>query len=211
MLTKDIYAYYVEFGNRQEPPLIDFWIERWKREGWNPVILGDGDSQRDTRYNELSDKVDTFPMLPGQAKFGKANFMRWLAFSHIHGVVTDYDVFPLRTFPPADFGGFVCGDDCGGPGFIVGTGKDFSGVVETILSYNPQPDDTANGVAHVCDMRLLHKTAWRYDRLIHNITCYGVTGWESRPLVHFGNAYMKPYHKQSRVDQIRDVLQKIYP
>lgn len=208
MITNTIYASYVEMGNAGEPPLIDLWVDVWKRHGWNPVVLGLDEIQTDPRYGSMLAKAKSLPCLNSRS-FELSNFTRWLAFSHVDGAVTDYDVFPTQTFNPRDFGGFVCGDASGGPGFIVGTRKDFSKIADDIISYVPQPDDLTWSKPHVSDMIILHRTKARFDAIINNILCYGLPGWKETPLVHFGNAYLKPLNKVPKVDQVKAALKEI--
>lgn len=211
MIVKDIYCCYHELGNRQEPPLIFYWMERWAREGWTPHVLTEVHVKADPRYEAMVEKAKTLPFLKGHEQFAPANMKRWLAFSQIYGAVSDYDVFPTRPFPPAEFNGFVCFDGDGGPGFITGKARDFSGVADTILAYTEKPTDVWMGQRNVSEMMMVRSQKSRYDSITCQISCYGVDGWKERPLVHFGNGYLKPYDQISRVDQIRAIMNEVYP
>lgn len=209
-----IYAYYTDVGCDGQLELIDLWKERWKREGWEPIILGEDDAKKDPRWEAMKEKAKNFPCRQGAKNFERANFERWLAFAQIDGAVTDYDVFPRVPFPPQEFRGFVCGDGCGGPGFIVGTKIDFSFTVDVILSYEVQSDDIWDSQPHICDMRVLQKNKGIYDRILHNIACFGEKGWEERPLVHFGNAsldaYTNCFKDKTKADAVRELIELHY-
>lgn len=210
MISDTIICFYREMAKPGELDVIALWKKRWAQEGWTPVVLDESVAQQDPRWSAMVKKAHDMPCING-AEFEQANFTRWLAFSALDGVVTDYDVFPLRSYPPKDFGGFVCGDPCGGPGFIVGTKADFSKIADDILAYVPKKEDVTWGKPHVSDMLILQKSKVRYAKILSNIQCYGTPGWEKKPLVHFGNHYMKPYTKLPKAEQIRRVLGRIYP
>lgn len=214
MITDKIYCYYADVGCAGQTDLIEYWKERWEKEGWEPIVLGEADVEKDPRNNAMQGKIKTFPCLPGSRGFERANFERWLAFSHVDGCVADYDVFPMEPFPPIDFGGFVCGAGNGGPGFIVGTGADFSRIAEMILSYDVKPEDTWRGVPHLCDMRILHCNKHIYSRLLHNILCFGEDGWQKVPLCHFGNAsldhYTEFFRRMTKTQAVRRLIKEHY-
>jgi hypothetical protein len=213
MRAEYIYAYYSEFGCSGQLELIEFWKQRWEKEQWIPVVLGPKDAQKDPRYAAMIEKANAFPCLPNCRGFEQANFVRWLAFSQIKqaaSAVADYDVFPIRHFPPKDFGGFICGAGAGGPGFIVGSPSNFSKIADDILAYKWRPDDQWAGIPHICDMRILHKSKTRYDRIIHNTELYGRTGWMTRDLVHFGNSSLERHASGTKTEKIKRILDKYY-
>lgn len=214
MVTDTIYCYYAELGWPREKELVAYWKERWQKEGWKAVVLGDDDAHKDARWAAMQTKISSFPRLPGHREFGAVNFRRWLAFSHITGAVADYDVFPLRPFPPKDFGGFYNGDGDGGPGFICGSPADFGRVVDLILSYKEEPDDVYEGTRHVCDMRILQKNKAKLFDKIEIIHCCYVPGFEKYPLCHFGNHYLaemtQSYRKMSKVHAVKMLVEKHY-
>jgi hypothetical protein len=209
MLTDHIYCFYWELGNKNEPPLIEYWKERWQREGWTPIVLGPNDAKKDSRFQALCDKHDHVPFLPGHRDYGKANFCRWAAFAQINGAVCDYDVIPVKPFPPQDFGGFIAGTPTGAPGFVVGTSANFSNIVDEIINYVPSQEDAFNGVPHVCDMSILMRGKQRYDKLMDLIAGCLSPG-TGQPLAHFDNTYLVPYDKVSRVDKIRALVESVY-
>lgn len=208
MITDTIYCSYVNIGKTGELDVIELWKTVWQRAGWKPVVLGIEDIEKDARTATMIQKARSMPCINGKL-FETANFCRWLAFSQVNGALTDYDVFPIKPFPPKDFGGFVCGDASGGPGFIVGTKENFSKIAEDIMVYEPKPDDLTWGKPHVSDMIILHRTKARYDAILNIHRCYGTDGWKDVPLCHFGNAYLEPLNKVSKVEQVKRVLKQL--
>lgn len=214
-MTDHIYSYYAEVGCAGQRELIALWLERWKKEGWTPIVLGEADTRKDPRYDAMQVKARNFPCLHGSKGFERCNFERWLAFSQIpqpSAVVADYDVFALCPCGPMeDDYGFICADGAGGPGFIIGSPSDFSKIADDILAYDVKPDDQWDGKPHFCDMRLLHKSKERYDEITHTLKCYGVNGWLDVPLVHFGNAYVEKEMKtMTKAQACRGVLDRYY-
>lgn len=212
MLVKDIYCYYEELGNPNERPLVDYWVERWEKEGWTAHVSSLDDAKKDPRYETMVKVHSEHPHLPGHFEFGRCNYRRWLAWSSIpYSAVADYDVFPLRPFPPTEYEGFVCGSGSYGPGFIVGTGADFSKVADGLIAYKRDEEfDQWEGIPHVCDMGVLMRKT-HYDKILNLTCCYPLPHWDAHPLGHFANHYLGPYDKISRVDKVKEILNKIYP
>lgn len=189
-MTDHIYSYYADVGCTTQTDLIQLWVDRWTREGWKAVVLGEDLAKQDPRYEAMMSKARVLPCVNHRG-FERANFERWLAFSTVDGAITDYDVFPRCPFPPKEFPGFWCGETFGGPGWIVGTKADFSRIADLLLAYEAQPDDLFQGTPHVSDMTILQRQQGKstiYDHLESIIQCFDVPGWENLPLVHFGNA-----------------------
>lgn len=211
MLVKDVYCYFEDLGNPNEKPLVGYWCERWQREGWQTHICGVGDARKDPRFDAMEAKHASLPCLPGHWEFGRANYRRWLAWSSLpYCVVADYDVFPLEPFPPMECEGFVNAAGSHGPGFIFGTGKNFSTIADGILNYQPGPDDQWQGIPHVSDMAVVFKT--QYDKILDWTGCYPIPPWnEYYRLCHFDNSHLAPYDKMSRADKIRAILATEYP
>lgn len=205
MITDRIYCFYTDWGAPGEKALVDFWVDRWKVQGWKPEVLSPTTMLNDARLPALTAKAKSFPCLNAQ-KFQVANCTRWLAFATIDGAVADYDVLPIKPFPPADYGGFVCFDPCGGPGLIIGSKQNFSKIADDIMAYEPRSTDLTWNKPHVSDMIILQNTKARYDTILNQHRCYGVEGWRDVPLCHFGNAYLQPYGKVGRLAQIKAAL-----
>lgn len=191
MIVNKIYSYYVNIGWATQAPVVDLWKEKWKAEGWEAIVLGETDARKDPRWDDLQRRVRELPCRPGAKGFERTCFERWLAFAQIDGpaAVADFDVFPIRHFPPQDFGKIpMCGDGAGGPGFVVGQPEDFSRIVDVILEYKADNDDDAEGNPHVSDMTVLRKRQGFIYRIAVYIITYGMPNFGTVPLAHYGNA-----------------------
>jgi hypothetical protein len=85
---------------------------------------------------------------------------------------------------------------------MAGSKDDFERIVEAILSFDVKDADTVFGKPHVSDLTVLqHNT---HFRRCHDIACYGVDAWDTRPLTHFANAYLAdlPGTKLQRIKRI---------
>ncbi len=217
MITNRIYTYFIDIGWAIQADVVELWKERWRAEGWDPVVLGEKDAQKDWRYDALKKKVFELPCRPGAKNFERVSFERWLAFAGIDepGPVTDFDVFPIRPFPPRSFDPLpVCGDGAGGPGFVVGSGADFSKVVDAILAYEVEPDDVCEGQPHVSDMTVLKKRQKDLYRIQVMVFTYGQQNFGTEPLAHYGNASLDvitDHHTgMPKAEAIRRLLQQHY-
>lgn len=209
-LIKDIYAFHTDLGNPQFNDLVPYWCEVWRSHGWTPHVLNTDDARVHPKYNQLISKATSLPTF-NNTSFETACYKRWCAFAMIQGsgVVTDYDVFPrVEHFPPVEVEPLYCGDPAGGPGFIGGFGWDFERILDVILSYKVQPADQFQGHPHVADMTILFRRNHVFDTIDRIITCYGKPDWETLPLTHFGNAYLKRSGELSKVEEIRQVISR---
>lgn len=212
MVIDTIRCFYRELGIPGQSDLINLWMERWQNEGWKTEVLGWRDAKQDPRWDAMQDKIESFPCVTGRG-FESSNYERWLAFAQEDGVAADYDVFPIRPFPPRDFEDLpICGDGAGGPGFVVGRKADFSKIVEVILEYKVRPDDLWQGRPHLCDMRILRNT--RPYRIQNTIATYGQVGFGDVPLAHYGNASLDEmtgfFSKMSKTEAVKILLDKHY-
>jgi hypothetical protein len=217
MIVNRIYSYFVDIGWTAQAAVAELWKERWRLEGWEPAILGQADAMKDPRWEAMKQKIESFPCVHGSRGFEAVNFERWLAFSQVEepAVVADFDVFPIRRFPPRDFGALpVSGDGAGGPGFIAGRREDFSKIVDTILAYVPEPDDEWQGQPHLCDMRVLRKRQPTLYRIAVLCITYGFPNFGTVPLAHYSNGSldaMTNFHKEkSKSEAIKELLATHY-
>lgn len=203
-----IYAYHEDLGNENFNNLVLYWHDVWAAHGWIPHILGPRDARLHPRYGQFMSKVETLPTFNNR-DFERTCYERWCAFALIDkpGALTDYDVFPrVANFPPIEVETLYCGDPAGGPGFICGYPHEFEKIIDVILEYRVQPADRFLGNPHVSDMGILHRNNHVFRVIENLITCYGKDDWETLPLTHFGNAYMKKAGELSKTDEIKQVL-----
>lgn len=190
MKISTIYCYYEHLGKDDDTKLVKMWRRAWEDQGWTAIVLSKADAQRHPKFDAVSANSKRFPTVNGK-EFELACFIRWCAFSLISGAVTDYDVFPRVPFPPAEFPIPFCGDPCNGPGFLVGNQYDFNAVVDVIAGYTPTSHDQHEGKPHVSDLLILQRNPNLFPNVRTLQAGYGASGWDSVPLIHFGNAYMK--------------------
>jgi len=209
MLIDTIHCFYLEIGWSEHFELLQYWKERWQKEGWKTKVFGIDDSKMDARFDRMVQKSKDVPCVNAR-DYEMANFIRWLAFSQIDGAVADFDVFPTKPFPPAEFSGFYSGSPTGCPSFIVGSRSDFSKVADTILSYEVRPDDVDHGNPHVSDMSIIYRNTDMFSSLNRTVMLHTEPGWEQGPLVHFNNDSMV-HLIGSKTHKIRTILSKIYP
>lgn len=217
MITNRIYSYYSNIGWEAQAEVAELWRERWRMEGWDPIILGPKDAQKDRRWDAMQKKCEAFPCRKGARTFERACLERWLAFAGIKdpGPATDFDVFPIRPFPPRNFGSLpVSGDGSSCPGFIVGSGADFSKIADAILKYEPEPDDVWDGKPHVCDMSIMRKRQNDLYRIQVMVITFLQHNWGTTPLMHYGNdsiskvEHLYPGHSKAQI--IRKLLLQHY-
>lgn len=201
----DIYAFHIDLGNERLNQTIPLWESIWRKHGWTPHILGMDDAKKHPEYNRLFEVAESMPTV-NDRRFSTANFLRWCAFARVNGAVSDYDVLPRAPFPPRDFKMLFNGDNDGGPGFIVGECSDFERIVNIFLNYQPRQEDNHLGTPHVSDMVIQHYQKELYQSRENLLKCYGVEGWNSVPLTHFGNSYLD--NAKSKRDQISEILKK---
>lgn len=215
MFIDTVRCYYRDVGIPGQTELIEFWKERWRSEGWKAEVLGPEDAMKDPRWDSMQEKIASFPCMPACRQFEATNFERWLAFSQHDGAALDYDVFPVRHFPPQDFGPLpICGDGAGGPGFILGRAQDFSRIADEILNYQPEPDDEWQGTPHLCDMRIMRKRHTKLYFIKVLIITFQMPNFGTVPLAHYGNASLDQFsdyfRAMSKTEAIRRLLDKHY-
>lgn len=204
--VKDIYAYHTPIFKRDthSRDLIRLWMKVWRAHGWEPHILGPDEAKRHPKYKQMLSHIATLPTA-NHRRYEDACYIRWLAFARHAGVMSDYDVFPQRLFPPREFGKFTDGQP-NACGFMVGKPRDFEKIVDAILSYTPRPDDFHCGKPHVSDMVIVQKNRHLFQHTERYACCYGEEGWERYPLVHFANAWLKQRGRMTKVQEILSVL-----
>jgi hypothetical protein len=203
MFVKDIYAFHANIGNPNSNRLIEYWQKTWTDQGWTPHILSWRDAYLNPLSQKLAAKVKTLPTV-NNPFYELACWMRWAAFANHTGLMSDYDVFPQKPFPPREFKGFTNGQ-AGAAGVIVGTPLDIAGVIQAILTYEPGPKDVYKGKRHVSDMVVLQNRLDIFDHIEPLALCYREAGWEALPLVHFNNDSLKNPHGD-KAAQIRSIL-----
>lgn len=187
MMTDSIACFHMDLGSKEHNEVVDYWQEVWQANGWKTRVLTLADAQHSSSFNDIWFKASELPTVNNR-DFERACFIRWCAFSQWDGAIADSDVFPRVAYAPSEFETPYTADPCGGPGFMVGTRSDYEYIVHAILNYRVKPTDLAFGQPHVSDLTVLQND--HHFTRNNDIACWSQEGWEQRPLVHFGNAYI---------------------
>lgn len=205
MIVADIYAFHADIGDARLNETVGLWESIWRKHGWTPHILGLSDAAKHPDFNKMWAYAERVPTVNDRL-FSTVNFVRWCAFSQVNGAITDYDVLPRTKFPPRDFKTFFNGDRDGGPGFIVGQCSDFERIIKILINHVPCNEDQYQGRPHVSDMGIQRHHSELYQGREDLVRCYGVDGWRTVPLVHFGNGYLDS--SKSKRQQMIEILRK---
>jgi hypothetical protein len=99
----NVYTYYMPvlhlWSEESQRRLIEVWRRSWAKQGWNPIVLSEGDAAQHPRYAEFKKKFWELPTEYGHDYEG-ACFMRWVATANCGGgMMTDYDVINYNFAP----------------------------------------------------------------------------------------------------------------
>lgn len=190
-----------------EKLLVELWTKVWRKFDFDPVVIGLDSAKQYPKYEEYLSRVRSYPTVNGPG-FDELCLLRWPAVEMYSKegeriAFTDYDVFPLAKIPkiPDVFDGLIFnGDQCGGPGFIVGENKDWRRITKMMFEYEVVESDKFGGIPHVSDMTILHRNKHEFH-CRDWVRCYGITDWELKPMTHFGNCFRKrrdiPKHEEA--------------
>lgn len=187
-MTNTIACFHMDLGSKEHNEVVDYWQEVWRANGWKTRVLTLSNAQMHPSFNGIWEKANSLPTVNNR-DFERACFIRWCAFALFRGAIADSDVFPRVNYPPRDYEIPYTADPCGGPGFMVGSTFSYDHILHAIFDYEPKPTDTVFGKPHVSDLTVLQND--NHFARNNDIACYGVDGWRDKPLIHFGNAYLK--------------------
>jgi hypothetical protein len=182
-----VHTYYFPIPDSGAEPVIEMWRESWKKNGWEPVVLGEDGITKLPFYNMLSYKTRQLPTI-NDWRYERACYMRWLALAGIGGgMMTDYDVMNYGFRPehlPA-YKGKLIRLNRQSPCAVFGRMWDYLAVVDMFLNYTVQSDDLYGNNLVVEDMTILNRYAGIAD--YHDL-CSEFRhdkGMPETPLVHF--------------------------
>lgn len=191
-----ITCFYQQAGINPEPEiqLVKLWENAWSKLGWAPVTLTEKDAMRHPLYDAMVEKSQSLPHVTDHY-FQRYCFIRWLAFSQIGGVVSDYDVFPMRRFDFREEPYALTGSLSLLPGFVYAPLDWFPAFIDRLLNFQPDPKDTRWGVPHVCDQVVMENSGDLFRETRDYVRLLGDPGWREVPLVHFCNTRMNHRHQ----------------
>lgn len=193
-----VHCFY-ERWNLKDAPVVELWTRLWLEQGWEPITLTLADAKPHPLFEAVSKCADEFPTVNNR-HYEKLCFQRWCAYAKVGGLCVDYDVLPLKPFPPQTWPGFINGSKFIDPGFVCGEIEHYESFLRRIVAHKP-----ANG--HVSDQTVIKDNADLFTETLPLVQCYHSPDWETFPLVHFANGLMDyPYEEKSRIDQICSIL-----
>jgi hypothetical protein len=225
-----VYTYYTPISLYDEDSqrrLIDVWARSWSKQGWEPIVLNEGDCVYHPLYEEYKRRVFSLPTEYGNEYDGQC-FMRWLAMANQlsgpegGGMMTDYDVinYGLKPISPEPDKMQIFCENPPVPvdmGAVLGPRKLYDWMAKIYLGWKPDAGDwndssTYHGY-HCSDLSLIvrmfeHKNFpkpnWLEKRFGHFCRfpheCY-----KTADLVHYGYD-MKPagfWPKWAHIEKVR--------
>lgn len=187
-----ITAFYEPMGGfpEEEWKLIELWKDAWRKAGWQPHIMRLVDCLLHPKFIPLLAKANTLPNT-GHELYHRICILRWLAFSHVGGVLADYDVFPKGPVPQfPDHISTNCNADIH-PGFVVAPKSWCERFVDEIISYRVPEDKTGT----VCDQEIMMTTPNLFDQVHDLCRIFGEPSWKEKPLVHFAIGSLAHRHQ----------------
>lgn len=193
-----IFSYYQECQPNpvDERKLIAIWIDNWRKNGFDPVILNESHASKHTNYEEFKEVISKFPSV--NAGYDQACFLRWLAAS-VAGrdeeitILADYDLFNFGFAPmlPGKGSNALTLYQGVQPSLVSGRFHSFSAICKHFFRYRSKKGET-----HVSDMLLIQQLmVERLDRVFElnpAVKTYGEHGWEQSSAVHFSPSSMQP-------------------
>lgn len=172
--------------------LMAAWQLAWEDHGFEVVITGLRDAQHNERYEACLKWAQQAPTR-NQKEFEVACWMRWLAYQqYAPALFVDYDCinFDLKPerVPVGDFINLGCGT-------VYATWKG----IQQFIDFWPRAKQVkVEGDWMLSDIYALQQF-WDNRLREHMLMCVvpGRPGAQVAPLVHFGNAWVKPEHRHN--------------
>lgn len=223
------YCYYTPVGlydDESQRNLIDVWSRSWRKSGYEPIVLNEGDAMQHPLYNRFNENISKLPSEYGPL-YDRACFMRWLAMAwqadgnYGGGLLLDYDVisygFPIME-PNPDKMKIFC--EWGHPvymGTVLGTRDHYEKMAENFANWVPDSGDWVDSKTyhgfHCSDLSLLVRMfeVKNYPKPPWLEKAFGFSGLYPRPSartaksVHYGYEFILDGHnpKWKYIEQIR--------
>lgn len=203
-----VYTYYTPislYPDDSQTKLIEVWARSWRKQGWEPIVLNEGDAMLHPLYSEFKQHISKLPTEYGHEYEG-ACFLRWLAMAAQEtdgggGMLTDYDYINYG-FSPRAPGLLKMQIFCEPPpievtmGLVLAPRMAYEEFCKIVLSWKPsQADWNPNAKLYHCsDLSLLvrmfeHKNFVKPDWMekVHGFSgLFPRESYKTAPLVHYG-------------------------
>lgn len=215
---RTIYTYHVDVAGMNmldERKLLALWLDYWRSEGFDPLVLNEYHAKQHPLYAELDRKIATFGTV-NPTGYERACWMRHAAVSFAGGgFICDFDVFQLkpwernRNLPKNKLTVFQGADwDSACPSLVFGTSEAYDAFLKFILE---RPDchfaEVINGSNHYSDMHCIREFikegGGQIDQQVKN---YNEPGWKEMKLVHCNRASLHPLGLSPRYKHIPELI-----
>lgn len=205
------YTYYMPipmYSEDSQRRLIDIWARSWAKQGWEPILLNEGDAKLHPNYEDFRRAIWGLPTEYGH-EYESSCFLRWLAMAAQEtdgggGVLTDYDVVNYRFKPrpvnPEEM--YFLSDQVNRitMGVVIGARKHYEFFCNLFANWTPDKHDwnASAGLFHCSDLSMVtrmfedgtwDKPAWA-KKLNNFQAIFGQepkpNAWRTAPLVHYG-------------------------
>lgn len=225
-----VYCYYVPiplYTEESQRKLIDVWARSWSKQGWEPIVLNEGDAKLHPNYSKFKRHVWNLPTEYGHEYEGQC-FLRWLAMAAQEtdgggGVLTDFDVinYGLKPAPvnPEEMY-FLCDYEPHNTismGVVIGAREHYEFFCRLFADWVPDKHDWNShaGLFHCSDLsmvtRMFEDKTWKkpaWATKVSNVQAIfdvSRSQWNTAPLVHFGyNMFHAGYWpKHEHIERLR--------
>ncbi len=208
-----VYTYYMPvaglWDESSQRKLIDVWARSWAKQGWEPIVLNEGDAVKHPRYKEFKQKFWSLPTEYGHDYEG-ACFMRYAAMSACGGgMMVDYDVINYYFKPcvPDPKRMIFYSDQSAGQtestGATLAPYELYEGLCQLFMEWTPTQMDW-NGCAkppqfHCSDLTYVNhcfagrlpKPEWMQK--LPGCAVYPEKTWRTSPLVHYCYSFYRDF------------------
>jgi len=178
------YCYYQNIGLEYPEKLMQRWKTSFESRGFSTQVLELADAEKHPAYAELKQIISEIPTINGPG-FDAACFTRWLAFEKVTpGLFTDYDMINYSLTPEQ----VPTGDMINLNAMCIYATKE--GLTEFINRIRNYRLYLHSDTPYLSDLDLFVRS---YTGVTYPLCdCAGLPSEMTKPVVHFGNGYVKP-------------------
>lgn len=204
-----VYTYYTPiplYSEDSQRRLIDVWARSWSKQGWEPIVLHEGDAKLHPNYTKFRRHVWNLPTEYGHEYEG-ACFLRWIAMAAQEtdgggGVLTDYDVINYgwkpRPVNPEEMYFLSDQENRISMGVVIGARKHYEYFCNVFANWVPDTHDWNRnaGLFHCSDLsmavRMFEEGTWKKPSWakkmgkIQALFGHKPEAWRTSLLVHYG-------------------------